>query len=295
MNTTLVIPMPGNEAMAASLAALAGGTVANLEIHTFPDGEVRPRLLREVCGRSVTLVCTMNQPGDKILPLLFTAAAARELGARKLGLVAPYLAYMRQDKRFQSGEAVTSRTFAALISGAFDWLATVDPHLHRIHALDEIYAIPAVALHAGPALADWVKRSVPHPFLIGPDEESRQWVAEVAERCSAPFAILEKERLGDRAIRSTAGSLDLPQAATPVLLDDMVSSGGTMLQTIRLIREISRHDPIVLAVHGVFADGTQQAIRKTGARLVTSNSIPGAEALIKVDSLLASGIADLIR
>ena len=93
--------------------------------------------------------------------LLFAADAARQLGARKVGLVAPYLCYMRQDRSFKPGEAVTSRSFAALLSRACDWLVTVDPHLHRYKSLSEIYAIPARALHAGPAIADWIGPMLP--------------------------------------------------------------------------------------------------------------------------------------
>ncbi len=295
MSAPLFIPMPGNEAMAARLAAGSGGSLAALEVHTFPDGEIRPRLLQDVAGHSIALVCTLDRPNGKFLPLAFTAAAARELGASKVGLVAPYLGYMRQDKRFHPGEALTSRTFAALISGAFDWLVTVDPHLHRTRSLTEIYSIPALALHAGPALSQWVKANIARPFLIGPDEESRQWVADVAKQCSAPFAILHKDRSGDRTIRVMASHLSLPDDATPVLLDDIVSSGGTVIETIRLIKNLSRHIPIVLAIHGVFANGAEQAIRDTGARLVTSNTIPGRAAVVEVDRLIAPAIADIMR
>ncbi|OAI43650.1 hypothetical protein AYO42_01530 [Rhizomicrobium sp. SCGC AG-212-E05] len=295
MSPPLFISMPGNEALAARLVVRSGGFLVPLDVHTFPDGEVRPRLMQDVAGHSIALVCTLDRPNEKFLPLVFTAAAARELGARKVGLVAPYLGYMRQDKRFHPGEALTSRTFAALISGAFDWLVTVDPHLHRTPSLAEIYSIPALALHAGPVLSEWVKANVPRPFFIGPDEESRQWVADVAKQCSAPFAILHKERRGDRTIGIAAGDLSLPDDVTPVLLDDIVSSGGTVIETIHLIKGLSRHAPIVLAIHGVFAKGAEQAIRDTGAALVTSNTIPGRAAAVEVDRLIASAIADIMR
>lgn len=295
MSPPLFISMPGNDAMAAHLVVRSGGILVPLDVHTFPDGEVRPRLMQDVAGHSIALVCTLDHPDEKFLPLVFTAAAARELGARKVGLVAPYLGYMRQDKRFHPGEALTSRTFAALISGSFDWLVTVDPHLHRTRSLAELYSIPALALHAGPALSEWVKANVTRPFFIGPDEESRQWVADVAKQCSAPFAVMHKERRGDRTIRILAGDLLLPDDATPVLLDDIVSSGATAIETIHLIKNVSRHAPIVLAIHGVFANGTEQAILDAGATLVTSTTIPGRAAAVEVDGLIAFAIADLMR
>src|SRR3546814_16966881 len=100
----------------------------------------------DVCSsdldKAVALVSTLARPDDGFLRLVFVADAARALGARDVTLIAPYLAYMRQDRRFRPGEAVTSRTFAGLISSSFDRLVTVDPHLQRYQALDQLYAIP---------------------------------------------------------------------------------------------------------------------------------------------------------
>lgn len=149
MKRLLLLAMPGNEAMAASLAAQLNVDVGVLDCHTFPDGETLPRFTVGLADRHVALVCTLARPNDKILPLLFAAAAARDLGAAHVGLVAPYLSYMRQDRRFHAGEAITSRHFAALLSRTFDWLVTVDPHLHRYKSLSDIYDIPAIAEHAG--------------------------------------------------------------------------------------------------------------------------------------------------
>ena len=160
-------------------------------------------------GQSVVIACTLDRPDAKIAGLLFAADAARELGAKRVGLAAPYLCYMRQDRRFQPGEAVTSRSFAALISRHFDWLVTVDPHLHRYRALNEIYSIPALALHAGPVIADWIMQNVTKPYLIGPDRESSQWIEAVAGACGAPWAVLTKTRTGDRSVSETALSVPL--------------------------------------------------------------------------------------
>ena len=153
--TLLLIPLPGNEALAQSLAralraasgsALRPSPVAALgaaTVRRFADGESYVRILSPVRGRAVAVVATLDRPDDKVLPLVFLAATARDLGAAAVGLVAPYLAYMRQDVRFRAGEGVTSSYFASLLSGAMDWLVTVDPHLHRRSNLGEIYRIPA--------------------------------------------------------------------------------------------------------------------------------------------------------
>lgn len=294
MSRPVLIALPGNAQMADKLATLTGGETGIVEMRAFPDGESYLRFAGDVKDRSIVIVCTLAWPNEKVLPLLFAAAAARELGAAKVGLVAPYLCYMRQDRRFQPGEAVTSRYFAALVSRTCDWLVTVDPHLHRYKSLEEIYAIPTRALHAGKLFARWICANVQNPFLIGPDEESRQWVCEVAQDCGADFMVLRKERFGDRDVRITADHPDRLGDRTPVLLDDIVSSGKTMLQALQLVQSLSQRAPVVLALHGLFADGADRAILQTGARLVTTNSVPQATGLIDLAELMAPAVLDLV-
>lgn len=132
--------------MAKGLAEHSPGEVVNLQCRSFPDGETYLRFESPVEGRRVAIVCTLDRPDGKFLPLAYAARTATELGAESVGLVAPYLAYMRQDRRFQAGEALTSDIFASLISREFDWLVTVEPHLHRRKSLSEIYGIPKLSL-----------------------------------------------------------------------------------------------------------------------------------------------------
>ena len=199
--------MPGNEAMAKGLAEHSRSEVANLQCRGFPDGETYLRFESPLEGQRVAIVCTLDRPDGKFLPLAYAARTARELGAQSVGLVAPYLAYMRQDRRFQAGEALTSDIFASLISREFDWLVTVEPHLHRRKSLSEIYAIPASAVEATPLLAAWIAENVEDPLLLGPDEESEQWVGDVAKSIGAPFCVARKERKGGASCVSTLVSL----------------------------------------------------------------------------------------
>jgi ribose-phosphate pyrophosphokinase len=238
-------------------------------------------------------VCSLDRPNDKILSLLFAAAAARDLQASKVGLVSPYLAYMRQDRRFKPGEAVTSRQVAHLLSGSFDWLVTVDPHLHRYGSLSEIYSIPTRVIHAAPLIAQWIRMNVQNPLIIGPDSESEQWVAAVAQDADAPYAVLEKIRHGDRNVVIKLGDLDRWKGRAPVLVDDIISSGRTMLETIRLLTAQGRPAPVCLAVHGLFADRADVLLAQAGARVVTSNSVPHATNDIDLAPLLAEATSQI--
>jgi ribose-phosphate pyrophosphokinase len=279
--------MRGNEMMTKRLASQLAAETGELLAHNFPDGETGLRYGTQVAGRDVVLVCTMARPNGRFLPLAFAAAAARDQGASRVGLAAPYLSYMRQDRQFAPGEAVTSRIFARLLSNLFDWLVTIDPHLHRYAALNEIYSIPTTALHAGPIFAEWISNNIQAPFLIGPDEESRQWVQSVAKLCGAPFSVLRKQRLGDQAVRMEAMP-EIPCGRTPVLLDDIISSGATVQQAVRLLPQ--DRAVVVAAIHGVFAGGVLPPM-PPHVRLVTSNTIPNPAAEIDLLPLLADGIA----
>jgi ribose-phosphate pyrophosphokinase len=293
MSATLFFPMPGNAVMTHALAEALGGEVGGLELRAFPDGETYLRFRSELAGRSVTLVCTLDRPNDKIVALLFAAATARELGAKEVGLTAPYLAYMRQDRRFNPGEAVTSHQIARLLSDAFDWLVTADPHLHRYRSLGEIYRIPTRIVHCAPLVSAWIKANVARPLIIGPDSESEQWVSAVARDVPAPFTVLDKVRRGDRDVEISVRSMADLDGRTPVLVDDIISTGRTMIEAVRLIRGRAGDSPVCVAVHGLFADRSDIALAKAGSRVVTSNSVPHETNGIDITSLLTGAIARL--
>jgi ribose-phosphate pyrophosphokinase len=272
----------------ARMLGTAGGFVL---VHRFPDGEGRVTLPTSVAGRDVVLVANLTRPDQRVLPLVFAAATARDLGATSVGLVAPYLPYMRQDHAFQPGQGVSARHFAALLSQAVDWLVTVDPHLHRIRTLSEIFAIPASAVHAAPLLAAWIRRHVTEPVIFGPDGESRQWAASVAELARAPFAVFAKRRTGDRDVTLRVPDLREYRGRQPVLLDDVIASGATMSAAILALRRAHQPAPICMAVHGIFAGEVFEMLQDAGAAaVVTTNTIRHPSNAIDVASLLAAAV-----
>lgn len=273
MTSPLLFALPGNETMAEALCAALNGEMGRLETRNFPDGESYLRLLTDPKGRSVVFVCTLDRPDGKFLLLAFAAAAAKDLGASRVGLVAPYLAYMRQDQRFNPGEAVTSTTFARMLSSLIDWLVTVDPHLHRYRSLDEIYTIPSRVVHSASLLSDWIKTNVDRPVLIGPDVESEQWVSQVAGSIGAPFRVLRKTRYGDRNVEIAVPDFGLFSEHTPVLVDDIVSSGRTMIETARHLHDQGMRRPVCIAVHALFSREAYDELKSKAAVVVTTNSV----------------------
>ena len=294
MSRPLVIAFPGNEEIGKGVARDLEGDLGQLETRNFPDGETYLRFRTDPQGREVVLVCTLDRPDPKFLPLAFAAVTARQLGAVRVGLVAPYLAYMRQDKRFHDGEAITSTIFATFVSSAFAWLVTVDPHLHRHESLDEIYSIPVRAVHSSPLIADWIAANQRVPLVIGPDVESEQWVSEVAARARAPYRVLRKERRGDRDVEITIPDLREFSGRTPVLVDDIVSSGRTMIETARHLREQGMPPPICIAVHVFLSQDAYASLREAAADVVSTNSVPHESNRLDVSGLLADAMVALL-
>lgn len=286
----LILPLPGNEEFARHLADRGGWELGQLETRRFPDGETYVRILSDVGNRPVDLVCTLAQPDDGFLRLLFTADAARALGATEVSLIAPYLAYMRQDRRFLSGEAVTSRTFARLVSATFDRLLTVDPHLHRYPTLSAVYDIPAMTLHAAPLLADWIATEITNPLLIGPDEESEQWVSAIAARIGAPHIVLHKLRRGDRDVEISVPDLSQWSGLQPVLVDDIASSGHTLIEAARKLPEQGLSRPDVVVVHGIFAGDSYQRLIPLCGKIVSTDSVNHPSNAIALSSLIAEAV-----
>ena len=260
----------------------------------FPDGETYLRLQQDPNGRPLVFVCTLDRPNPKFLPLIFAAATARELGATKVSLVAPYLCYMRQDKRFHDREAITSTLFAGQLSSVLDELVTVDPHLHRYHSLTEIYPIRTAVVHSAPLIAEWIKRNETRAVLIGPDIESEQWVSEVASLAGTPYRVLRKERLGDRDVKITVPDLHEVRDQTPVLIDDIVSSGRTMIETARQLRaEGLRAAPVCIAVHALFTQRADRALRDVSSRLITTNAVPHSTNEIDLTAAIAKACTSI--
>lgn len=291
----IVFSLPGQESLAAHLSGALGAEAGALQLRQFPDGETYVRIGSAVWGRTAILVCGLDQPNGKSLPLYLAAATLREHGARRVLLVAPYLAYLRQDKIFQEGEGLTSHHYARWLSSFLDGLVTVDPHLHRIRHLGDIYSIPTKVAAAAPAIAQWLLHNQPKSLLIGPDEESEQWVSRIAREAGCPYLVLTKERLGDRKVALRLPEMEQHREHQPVLIDDIIASAGTMIETVGRLRQAGLPAPTCIGVHPIFAGSAYQDLIQAGAaRVLSCNSIAHVSNAIDLHGRIAEALAELL-
>lgn len=286
-----ILSLPGNESFAERLAKILGARPLAAMFRRFPDQEAYVRIDDDCRGDDVVVVCTLDRPDDKFLQLAFTCRLLRDLGAASVTLVAPYLCYMRQDKVFQGGEGVTAQYFADLLGPLIDGLVTIDPHLHRIDDLGDFYGVRATTVHAAPAIADWVRARIDRPVFVGPDIESKQWVSDVASHMDAPYLALEKERHGDRNVEVSVPQLADHADRTPVIIDDIISTARTMIETVKHLNDLHTHPPVCIGVHAIFADDAFDALEQAGAaQIVSTNTISHTSNAIDVSELIADAL-----
>ena len=288
MKTDRLLYFPQYSEPASRLARKLGCNASEIDIHHFPDGESLVRLPAHLSG-NVAIYATLDHPDTKLVPLGIAALTARDLGADSVVLVAPYLCYMRQDKAFHDGEAVSQRIVGSWLDEWFDLLLTVDAHLHRINSIREV--IPCgINISAAPLMTKFLKNRGGEPLLIGPDQESRQWVRHIADAAGIEYGIAHKIRSGDRNVKISLPETDVKNREV-IIVDDVVSSGCTVAETAAQIKKGGALRIECLVTHALFADHAEKLLKEAGIEtIISSDTIPHASNAIFMAPALAAEI-----
>jgi ribose-phosphate pyrophosphokinase len=259
-------------APAVRLAALLDVPLSPVHTHTFPDGECLPRVPK--VAQTTLVYRSLDRPNAKLVELLLAADAWRRGGVRRLVLVAPYLPYMRQDKAFSEGEPVSQRVVADLLDSAFDRIVTVDPHLHRTASLASLFtSAEYTVVRGGDALVSLL-RSSPYAknlVVVGPDAESEQWARHIAEGLGLRYGVLSKERRGDRnVVLSVPDGLDV-RGASVLLVDDICSSGATLVAAITTLKAAGARAVGVFVTHALWNEAAIANLRASGAEWIAAS------------------------
>ncbi len=290
---TLVLGFNDYLAPAQQLAHRLSIPFKQVDSHQFPDGETKVTLPSDL-PKQVIICQTLNQPDHKLIELILVAQTAREQGVEQITLVAPYLCYMRQDIAFHTGEAVSQKIVGKLLSDYFDAVLTIDPHLHRIKHLSE--AIPtgqALALFATPAMTDFIKKNVENPVIIGPDEESMQWVKAIAKTDQWHYSIANKQRFGDKDVAVTLDDINLTNRNI-IIVDDIASTGRTLEQTVKQLLPQEPKSISIMVTHAFFVDDAIKRLHALGVTNIwSSDSVLHSTNTFSVIDILAQAVESL--
>jgi ribose-phosphate pyrophosphokinase len=290
--TAVLQCLPSSAVAARRLAARLGLPLHEIALHRFPDQELRVTVAP--AAATTIVFASLNEPNDNLLALLFAAEALRRGGARRLVLVAPYLCYMRQDTAFHAGEAVSQKVVGQLLAGGFERVVTVDAHLHRTKDIHAVFpGIEADNLSAMPAIAEALRVSGcdPKTVVVGPDAESQAWVADLAHRLGLKHAVARKIRASDRSVAVDFADASLFAAQPALLVDDIVSSGGTLIACAKALRAAGATTVDAIVTHALFAPELTRALFEAGIRSVrSSDSVPHPTNAITLDGVLADAL-----
>ena len=289
-----IILGPSSRELSEEIAELSGFAKVPVVSRVFPDGESYVRLESSVRDEHVAIVHTTSKPQDSnLMQLAFMANAAKRNGAKKVTAIVPYLAYARQDKIFLEGENISIETIAAMLKAAgIDQLITVNIHAETALAN---FPFPAKTLTAIPLLAEYfIKKGFKKAFALAPDKGA-MYIAQQAQQILVGEAgSLEKHR--DRhtgETTQTAAHLNIKGKAV-IILDDIISTGGTIVGAAKILREKGATRIYAACVHGLLVGDAEKRILDSGVEeIVATDSIPSKNSKVTLAPLLSEALKAL--
>jgi len=286
-----VIPGPASAELGTKIARLIEAEVVPLTFKFFPDGESYVRLNSAVKGEDVVVVQTTSPPQDThLLQLLQLCDTAKDLGAKEVTAVVPYLAYARQDKRFLDGEAVSINTVRKFIEAVgVDRILTVN--IHKEEVLNR-FSIPADNLSAMPILAQYFfDKGLAGALSLAPDEGAVDLVKEAAAILKGGYSWLKKKR--DKTtgeINIEGGELDV-KGRDVIVFDDIISSGGTIVTSVAILKRFGARRVYAACAHPLLIGEAEKKILSSGAEdIVGTDSVPGKRGIVSVAPLMAKAL-----
>ena len=273
--------------LAKELASVMGCDYIQAATTTFPDGECYTRIDAEKLDDDVIIVQTTS-PDSKRIELLLLQDAVRRLGAKSITLVIPYFGYARQDRVFKPGEPESAKVMCQHLDMNCDRVITVDIHKE---AVLNYFNHPHKDLKAAPVIAEYFKgKGI--DMVLSPDIGAAGRAKMVGEVMGVPYDHLEKTRLSGTDVRIAPAKADV-KGKKVLIVDDMISTGGTIIAAAYALREAGAAGISVACTHGVFVNN---AIEKfTGSSLdalLSCNTLNNPVSHISVASLIAEAIKD---
>lgn len=285
MSDWLIASFPGMHEIGKKVSRALNGKHTGIFVKDFPDSEYHLALRKNPRGKRVVVINSITRdPDEKIVETILAGGVARDYGAKKVILIATYFPYMRQDKHFKKYDSFSSK-YILKVFGNYDKIIAIDPHLHRIKKMRELN-IRAESITASSLIADYIKKRFGTNFeIVGPDIESSQWGMKIAKVLGTKVVILRKKRFSAEKVKIKEKKL----GKNVIIVDDVISTGKTVLETLKMAYKQGAKKMVVIGIHGVLAEGADKKIRKY-AELITTNTIPGKYAKIDVSPAIVKAL-----
>lgn len=292
-----------NRLLADEIAKKMQTRVGNALVDRFKNDECRIEIRENVRGAEVFVVqslCRSPQGAtvnDSIMELLLIIDALRRASANRITAVIPYYGYAKQDKKTKGREPISAKLVANMIENAgAERIVTLDLHAAQIQGF---FDIPVDNLMAAPTLCNYLKNQDLQGdsiVVVSPDAGGVPRAETFAKRLKSNLAVIIKRRPEPDVSEVTHIVGDV-QGKIAVVVDDMISTGGTLVKAAEALRTRGATDVYTLATHGIFAgDAIAQFERSEISKVIVTNTIPRTIDSPKVEHLtIAQILADAIK
>ncbi|MEM0441040.1 MAG: ribose-phosphate diphosphokinase [Candidatus Caldarchaeum sp.] len=283
-----IVKGPASKELAEKIARFTSAEAVDVADRFFPDGESYVRILGRLDQEDVILVQGLHPPQDtNLLRLLLLAEAAKGLGAKKVKAVVPYFAYARQDKRFLEGEPVSVHILLDCLKAVgIDEVLTVNIHSPWVARESPV---KLTNIDCSGLLASYViQAGVEKPFVVSPGKKGSEMAEAVASVLESDYGVVKTSRNPETG-EVTVSAENVPFDREFVVVDDVISTGTTIVKAIQLLKQFRPSKIIVVAVHGLFVQSAAEKILAAGANVVmTTDTVPNPFAYASVAGLIAS-------
>jgi ribose-phosphate pyrophosphokinase len=287
----IVVPGPASVELGKEIAEQLKAKVVPVESKRFPDGEVYIRFDGNVENENVVIVQTTSPPQDEnLIQLLLMADTAKELGAKTITAVVPYLAYTRQDKRFRSGESFSVKTMVKLLQTCgVNKIFTVNSHSPNVL---KTLSLPVVDLPAISLLAQYFKRQgLKDVFSLSLGKKALDTAIQASRVLEGEYNVISTQRDTVTGIVTIEKKPLSVRNKDVVIFDDIISSGGTMIKAVAWVKEQAAKSVYAACVHPLLIGDATEKILKNGADgIVGTNTVPSPVSVVSVAPLIVEAL-----
>ncbi len=290
----LIVSGSNSQNLAQNIAKLTNSKLIRTELKKFPDGELYVKLCDDVNGEDVFLVNTQHNQNESIMETILLCDALNDEGAKSINLVIPYMAYGRQDKKFKDGEAISIRALAKIYNVICDSIYIVNPHETDICSFFEI---PLYYCDGVPEIAKYIKNKfknneedLNNVVVLSPDKGAIELAKTASNILNCPYDYLEKTRISPTEIVIAPKSLNVKNKNV-VIIDDIISTGGTMATTIKMLKEQGAKSVIASCIHPLLIGDALNRLFVGGAdEVIGTDSYQSEVSKVSIDKVVADKI-----
>lgn len=262
--------------LATKISNETGSVIAEVERRRFPDGELYLRILNDLQGQDVMLISS-TRSDENIIETMLLIDAVRECNPRHVTAVIPYFGYARQHMRYKNGEPVSSKVWTYVLAKFADQIVSIDIHDEQTLSYSSkpfinINIIDSIVSHYSSRGID---------FVASPDDGGSKRAEEISDKLQTDHFYLEKNRIDSSTVEMKFPDVDVREKNI-LVVDDIISTGGTIIKAVKLIKERGAAKVYVAAVHGIFMQGSQEKIGEIADDLAVTDTIESKSSKISI-------------